>query len=137
MAFKGLHDGIRCQAVAKATGERCRCVAVKGATLCTGHGGHRQIGKPSPRIAIGMAAKRRFCQMQTDGLIPVGWLDLDPALRASGWRWRLYAAEAWLTARAQGDPSIWRDALDLIQRRQPGRMLWAGVTGGGGEHVGR
>jgi hypothetical protein len=40
LVFGSLPDEYRCIAIAKITGERCRCAALQGAKHCRVHGGH-------------------------------------------------------------------------------------------------
>lgn len=57
--FGSLPDHLRCKRIAKSTGERCRCMKVKGSTLCRTHGGKRPGMKMSRAKELRIAARLR------------------------------------------------------------------------------
>ena len=119
MPFSGLHDGIRCQAVAKATGERCRCVAVRGKTRCAKHGGGGRLLEAS--IAAKVICKR------IEPAVPEAVRRL-PIMRALSWPGRARLYEAAASAAALGDPVIWQDALRAVSQRYRRRLEHCGVV---------
>lgn len=47
-------DAMRCKAIARATGQRCRNAHMQGAKLCHKHGGHSQAfaAQPAPFVSL-------------------------------------------------------------------------------------
>jgi hypothetical protein len=68
---------VRCKAIARTTGERCRRDALQGAVCCQAHGGHRQAYKNAPAGFISSvkgksAVRKALAKLSTIERFPVG-----------------------------------------------------------------
>lgn len=86
-----LPDKLRCQAIAKGTGERCRCPRVRGGKLCDKHGGYREAGLNASAKMIEARQRKREARAM---LKAAGREEIlsDPAFKASGSRYQMAIA---------------------------------------------
>jgi hypothetical protein len=95
----------QCVAIARSTGQRCRCDALQGASHCQKHGGHRQAARASG-VDVTQATLRRARKVLAaigSGDAPPGFppdvaLPLSPVERGKAyeaWRNRALAPSVW------------------------------------------
>lgn len=115
--LRGARPEMRCTAIAKATGERCRMISVKGKERCCRHGGGGKLLEAN-KIALKQwdamrpMLKGTTFEDEAVGLVPVGG--------------RVALAEAWLAAKQSGDQVVYRKTRRAVLTRYQSRIIALG-----------